>query len=119
VNDLTPHERRRLKRRNLSYYLPVLDNNSQKVIGHLVDISAVGLMMDSKIPIKVDQRYNLRLDFLEEISGKGSMQFLARCRWCRTDAIQPNLYNAGFEIVSIAPSDLEVIKRIAEKYCAR
>ena len=118
MNQPNPHERRRLKRRNVSYYLPILDNSSQKVVGHLVDISPVGLMMDSKVPIPTNMRYDLRLDFVEAISGKAYLQFNARSKWCRPDSIQPFLFNVGFEFLNISPSDLEIVKRIMEKYGA-
>jgi hypothetical protein len=109
-------ERRRLDRRNLSYYLPVQDKDTQKIIGHLVDISPVGFLMSAKIPIQTDRNYNLRLDFMEEIAGKASLEFIARSKWCRSDSIQPFIYNAGFEITAIAPDGIEIIKRIVEKY---
>ncbi|MGB8212979.1 MAG: PilZ domain-containing protein [Anaerolineales bacterium] len=111
-------DRRRLERRNLAYYMPVLDSNTQKVIGHLVDISQKGLMMDSKAPIPTNLIYDLHLDFMEAVDGKGSLDFTARSKWCRPDSIQPFLYNAGFEFVDIAPEDTEVVKSIAEKYGA-
>ena len=107
-----------MERRNVSFYLPVLDNNTQQVIGHLVDISPVGLMMDSKIPIPTNLSYNLHLDFMEDMAGRASLDFTARSKWCRPDSIQPFLYNAGFEITNVAPDDMEVIKCIVEKYGA-
>ena len=109
-------ERRKLNRRNVSYYLPVMDDNTKQVVGHLIDISPTGLMMDSKIPVPTNLRYNLRIDLMEDIAGKAIVEFDAVSIWCRPDPIQPYLYNAGFQIVNIGPEDVEVIKIIAEKY---
>lgn len=111
-------ERRRFKRQMLAYYLPVLDNQTQQVIGHLVDISPIGFMMDAKIPIQIRKIYDLHLDFMEAIAGKASLELKARSKWCRQDSVTPYLYNAGFEITDIAPDGIEIIKRIAEKYSA-
>jgi len=119
MNKPTTQERRKLKRRNLSYYLPVQDNSTQQVLGHLVDITQLGLMIDCKKNIPSGQDYNLHLDFLENIAGKACIEFVARSKWCRPDSIQPFLYNAGFEIIRISPDDSEIIKNIAEKYGAR
>ena len=116
MNKPRPNERRKLQRRNVSYYLPVVDSNLQQVIGHLMDISLTGLMMDSKTPIPTNLKYNLHLDFMEDIAGRASLDFTAISIWCRPDSIQPFLYNAGFKITNIAPEDVEVVKRIAEKY---
>jgi hypothetical protein len=119
MNKPTMQDRRKFQRRNLSYYLPILDNNTQQVIGHLVDISPIGIMIDCKRNIPSGQNFNLRLDLMENIAGKSFVQFGARCKWCRSDKIQPYLYNAGFEIVTIAPDDIKIIKNIAEKYGSR
>jgi hypothetical protein len=93
-----------------------MDTTSQQVIGHLIDISPVGLMMDSKIAVPTNLKYNLHMDLMEEIAGRASLEFTAISIWCRPDPIQPFLYNAGFHIIEIAPGDLEVVKKIAEKY---
>jgi hypothetical protein len=114
----TIQERRKFKRRSLSYYIPILDNNTQQVLGHLVDITSIGVMMDCKKNLPSGQDYSLRLNLPEEIAGKAFIEFLARCKWCRADKIQPFLYNAGFQIVSISSDDTEIIKKIAEKYGA-
>jgi len=112
------HERRKLKRRNLLYYLSVVNDNDQKVMGHLVDISMTGLMIDSRRPVPTQQEFNLRLDFSESIAKKTSISFVARSRWCRADSAQPFLYNVGLEITSISPNDAEIIREIAERYGA-
>jgi hypothetical protein len=116
MNQPTANERRKFARRNLSYYLPIMDSNTQQIIGHLVDISPIGIMIDCKRNIPSSQSFNLRLDLMEKIGGKASVEFVARCRWCRADKIQPYLYNAGFEIVSISTEGVEIIKNIAERY---
>jgi hypothetical protein len=118
MNRPTPQERRRMKRRNISYYLPVMDRNTEEVIGHIVDLSMVGFMMDSKIPISSNAKFDLHLDFMEDIGGRASLDFTALSKWCHQDPIQPYLYNAGFEFFNIPTQDLEVIKSIAEKYGA-
>jgi hypothetical protein len=105
-----------MKRRNISFYLPIMDNNTQKVIGHLVDISPAGLLMDSNKPIPTKQNYNLHLDFMEDIVGKASLEIHARSIWCHPDPDQPYMYYAGFEILDLTPADLEVINIISNKY---
>jgi hypothetical protein len=114
----TIQDRRRYKRRNLSYYLPIVDNDSQQTLGHLVDISLVGIMIDCKRSIPSGQHFNLRLDLMEGVGEKPEIEFSAQCKWCRADKIQPYLYNAGFEITRISEADREVIRRISEKYGA-
>ncbi len=112
----TIQERRKFKRKSLSYYLPILDNDTEQVLGHLVDISPIGLMIDCKRNIPSGQQFHLRLDLMEGIAEKPEVEFTGECKWCRSDKIQPYLYNAGFQITEISEEDLSVIKMIAEKY---
>ena len=118
MNKSITQERRRSKRRNVAYYLPVMDTKTGEAIGHLVDISPVGIMMDAKIPVPTNVRYELHLDFMENLGGKSSLNFAATSKWCHKDEIQPFVYNAGFELADIALEDIEVFKLVAEKYGA-
>jgi hypothetical protein len=118
LNNSTAHERRRLARRNLSHYLPVEDMSTGQVIGHLVDVSPVGLRLDSKIPVTPDHSFHLRLVLPEPIAGEESLECTAVAKWCRSDPIRPSLYNAGFEITDMVPEDFEIYKRIPGIYGA-
>ncbi len=115
-NKTVIQERRKYKRRNLSYYLPIVDSNTEQVIGHLVDISRVGIMIDCKKSIPSGQNFDLRLDLMENVGDKASVEFVAQCKWCRSDKVQPYLYNAGFAIINISEADAEIIQKIADKY---
>jgi hypothetical protein len=119
MNKSSGKERRKFERRNLSYYLPIRDSITEQLIGHLVDVSPIGMMIDCKKNIPTNQNYNLRVEFMNNENGKDQIEFVARCRWCHADKIQPYLYNAGFEIVTIAEDDLLTIKNIANKYGER
>ncbi len=109
-------ERRKMERRKISYYMPIMDSFTKQVVGHLMNLTPIGLMMDSNIPIPLKQKYDLHIDLMEEIAGHASLEFVAYSIWCQPDPIQPFLYNAGFIIIDFPPGDLEVIKQIEEKY---
>ena len=113
-----PHERRRSNRKFVNFYLPVMESDTQKVIGHMVDISLIGFMMDSKVAIPSNLVHSLHIDFMENIAGRSFFDFHARSVWCRPDRIQPYLYDAGFAFIDLTEGDLEVIRAIAEKYGA-
>jgi Tfp pilus assembly protein PilZ len=116
---MTQHDRRRLKRKNLTYYMPVVDPKTEQIIGHLVDISPQGLMMDSQQVFMVGQDYRLRLNVTVDVADKNYIDFSARTKWCRPDTAEPYLYDIGFEINKISAVDAEVIRRIVEKYGSR
>lgn len=112
-------ERRKLDRRSISYYLRIIDVGADQMIGHLSDISLQGLMMDSQKPIPVKKEYRLRINTTADVADKDFIEFAARSKWCELDALEPGLYDIGFEIVKIDPLDAEIVQRIMDKYSVR
>ena len=119
MNPPSTGERRRLKRRKLSYYMLVFDGYTQKTIGHLVDISPTGLMVDCPNPLPLEREYHLRLDTTSDVANQNYITFTARSKWCRPDSFDPFLYDVGFSILTISPQAAAVVRRISEKYAAQ
>jgi len=109
-------ERRKLSRRNFSYYMRVLDETTGNLVGHLSDISTNGFKLDcpKPIPLKVDLK--LRIDQTGQISSKSYMTFSARALWCQLDQLDPNLYNVGFQIVNMTPGDYDIFLKMFNTY---
>jgi hypothetical protein len=109
-------ERRHRERKDFSYYMRLIDNDTQNLVGHLVDISSGGFKLDSQSSIPVNKDFRLRMDLTSDVANKPAMIFVARSKWCEIDPLDPFIYNVGFQLVSISPSDLEIINRMMEKY---
>lgn len=109
-------ERRHRERKDFSYYMRLTDNDTQNLVGHLVDISSGGFKLDSQKPIPINKDFRLRVDLTSEVADKPTMVFVARSKWCQVDPLDPFIYNVGFQYVSITPSDLSIITRMMEKY---
>jgi hypothetical protein len=109
-------ERRRLERKDFSYYMRLVDNDTQDLVGRLMDISSGGFKIDSQTPIPVNKDFRLRMDLTSEVANKPAMVFLARSKWCEVDPLDPFIYNVGFQLVNISPADLEIFQRMMEKY---
>jgi len=109
-------ERRRIDRKDFSYYMRLINNDTNDIVGHLVDISSGGFKLDSEAPIPINKDFRFRMDLTNEVANKPSMTFLARSKWCRVDPLDPFLYNVGFQLVNIAPGDIEIFKRMVETY---
>jgi hypothetical protein len=109
-------DRRHLERKDFSYYMRLIDNDTQNLVGHLVDISSGGFKLDSQSSIPVNKDFRLRMDLTSDVANKPAMIFVARSKWCEIDPLDPFIYNVGFQLVSISPSDLEIINRMMEKY---
>lgn len=109
-------DRRHLERKDFSYYMRLVDNDTQDLVGHLVDISSGGFKLDSQSPIPINKDFRLRMDLTSEVADKPAMVFVARSKWCEVDPLDPFIYNVGFQLVNISPVDLEIINRMKEKY---
>ena len=112
-------ERRKTKRRSISYYMRIVDTSANQIIGHLSDITRQGLNMDSQKPIPLQREYRLRIYTTADVSDKDYIEFVASSRWCQVDPLEPGLYDIGFEIIKIEPHDAEIVQRIVDKYSAR
>jgi hypothetical protein len=112
-------ERRRIKRRSISYYLRIVDVEANQVLGHLADITLQGLKMDSQKAIPVPKDFRLRIYTTADVSDKDYIDFLASSRWCQIDPLEPSLYDVGFQIVRIDPHDATIIQHIVDKYTAK
>ena len=109
-------ERRKLDRRDFSYYMRLMNERTGELIGHLADISTGGFKIESRSPITPNSDFLMRMDLTNEVSNKDYMVFAARSKWCHKHPIDPTLYNIGFELVDIAPGDLDIFVRIFEAY---
>lgn len=109
-------ERRTTPRRKFEYYLRIVDDDTQKILGHLVEVSADGFQLDTTAPLLVDKDHYLRVELTSELADRPFIILLARTKWCRMDEIEPNQYHIGFGILEILPDDREIFLRILAKY---
>ena len=109
-------ERRRLQRRDFSYYMRVINEATGELVGHLTDLSTGGCKLDCVKGIKPNTDMLLRIDLTPDVASKEFMVFAARCRWCRPDRFDPTAFNVGFQIIDMSPGDLEIFLRMFERY---
>lgn len=109
-------EQRKLNRRHFPDYLRLMNENTGELVGHLADISTGGFKLECTNPIAADLEFLLRMDVTKDIADKDYLVFTARSRWCQKDPLDPTLYDVGFQLIGIAPEDVEIFVRIFEKY---
>lgn len=109
-------ERRKVARRNFTYYMRVLDEASGKVVGYISDISTGGFKLDSKYSVPLNVNLRLRIEQTGLISNKSFIIFTGKARWCRQDQFDPSMYNLGLQIVDMSPADLSVVVQMFTAY---
>ncbi len=111
-------ERRQYKRRNLIYYIPVIESETKHTIGRMADISSKGFKLDSDTEYPLGQDFQLGLNTTPDVADLPFIGFVARSKWCQADAIEPCQYYIGFDIVDIEPHAAEIVQCIVDKYGA-
>jgi hypothetical protein len=109
-------ERRKAKRHKISYYLQVMDSSTNQVIGNLADVSKVGIMIDGREALPLNQEIRIRMDTTPDMANVLHIDFVARVKWCHVDASAPGIFDIGLEIINISPVNADVLAKIVEKY---
>jgi tryptophanyl-tRNA synthetase len=112
------NEKRKVERRDFTYYMKVTDAATGNLIGYLVDISTGGFKLDSEKAVPVGRDFRLHLELSGDIANKSSLIFSARSIWCQPDAIDPTAFKVGFQIVGLGSGDSIIFQRMYEKYAA-
>ncbi len=109
-------KKRKLKRVHLIYYLLVFDNNTDKLIGHIVDISTKGIKLMSREEITPGEIYNIKMILPEGIEESSREVFFeAKCVWCKS-RMYSDFYGSGFEYHSIGEDYAQIIKRLIDQF---
>jgi hypothetical protein len=116
MKEMSTQERRKLKRRSLSYYMLVTDPTTNKTVGHLVDITPKGFMMDTQYQIPPHRECHFRLDTTADVATKSFIEITARSVWVAPDAVEVGLFDIGFEITTMTEEDADILQRIVDKY---
>lgn len=106
---------RSIERRYLVFYLRVFDGQSNKILGHLVDISEQGIMLLSDGPIQINQDYRLRMRLPTELKDRNEVIFTATCRWCKNDS-NPDFYRAGFQMHDLKAYPKKLITKLIHDF---
>jgi hypothetical protein len=116
---MAPSENRKLERRNFTYYMRVMDEAAGTLVGQILDISTGGFKLESSKPLPVGTVFSLRIDQTGEISHRSYISFTARSRWCQRDPFDPTIYNVGFQLMNMTPSDYDVFVKMFNAYGAQ
>lgn len=109
-------EKRTVPRKIFSFYMRVLNDDTEEILGHMVEVSAIGLRLETVGPLPVNKDFYLRLELTPDFGDLPYIVFIGRSKWCKIDEIQPNLYRVGFQIIEIMPEDKEIFLRILAKF---
>lgn len=108
-------ERRKHPRKDLLLFASVLDSDTGRVIGTLLNITLEGAMVLSERKIDSDNVMELHIKLPENFVQKHELVFTANSRWCAPD-INPEFYDVGYQFANVSEEDSQIIQAIIEKY---
>ena len=98
-------EYRRAKRRKVEENLEVLDTMTERVIGHLSDLSESGMLLILSQPLVSDALYQLRFKLTGPTGREHAIEVGAHELWSG-QAAAPGQVWTGFRFIDIAGADL-------------
>jgi len=109
-------DKRGAQRRDFSYYMQLTDATTQRLVGHLSDISTGGFKLDSDEAIPPEKMFRLHLALTPDVAKKPFMIFIAKSKWCRKDPIDPFVFNVGFHVIDMQHGDRDIFNRVLQLY---
>jgi len=108
-------ERRKRDRKATLHIIRVLNRDTGKQIGRLVNITTDGMMLITKKPIDRGTIIPVRMVLPWMIHDKEELEFSAEVRWCRPDT-NPNYEAVGFRLLNVSREGTEIIEAVFHEF---
>lgn len=102
------HDKRRLERRPLVYYIPLFDQKNGQLLAHMVDVNVRGFLATSDKPFLSGSLHRFRMQSDMDFELSDEVEFNAICLWCRQQG-SADEYDAGFKFINLSPMARQVI----------
>jgi hypothetical protein len=109
--------RRAHDRKYLTYFSRVVDRNTGRMLGYLVDLTTGGALLVGNIPLRVNEVFDVRIDLPDGFASQAQMEIQVKVVWVQPD-IDPEFYRTGLQLVNVQPSDLLILGRMVSDYGA-
>lgn len=109
-------KRRKEKRIHLIYYLLVFNKETEKLAGHVVDITTTGIKLMSREYFEPNNEFKFRIALPKEMdSSSKEVNFNAKSIWCK-EKLYSDFYTTGFKIQDIPSKDKETIRWLINEF---
>ena len=108
---------KRQKRKNCRVFMKVVNNETDQVMGHMVNLTTEGLMLTGENEIGTGITFQLKVVLPAEVKGVRELLLTAVSRWCDPDEDTPQFYNTGLKVAEVSRPEVKIIKQLMKKYC--
>lgn len=109
---------RRIQRHQLPYYLNVFNRYTDRPLGFIGNLSEGGLMLISRYPMMLAQRFEMRLKVPGQDSKIHYVDFSVMSLWSRED-VTPGSYDTGFALITPSPEIRDMIDALHHYFSFR
>ncbi len=110
-----PIEKRKEPRRHLIFYLKVVHPDTDEIIGHLVDISTVGMMIICQDELASGQEIPVKLVLPSVFDAATHLNLVGETVWCHKD-VNPDYYAVGFKFKHASPDNSAIIRELVNSF---
>ena len=103
-------EYRRARRRKVDQGIEVLDTMTERVVGHLSDLSETGLLLIAHQPLASDALYQMRFRLPGGRNGPDRVVEVGAHELWSDPAAAPGQIWTGFRFIDISPGDLTFLR---------
>lgn len=104
-------DKRTIKRRQLLYYLPVLDADTNEMLGRIVDITTEGLMLTNEEAMNEESVRDIIIVPESEMVDIDKIHLTAECRWSRK-ANMLSGYDNGLFFLNMTKDKIKTITEL-------
>lgn len=115
---LVLNEQRSLTRRELIYYLKVIDRATKRELGRMGDIHVEGLLILSEKPLKVGQVYEVTMELPKALWAEGHREIDLRFEavWTRFGPKNSTYHENGVKFINLSADRKAVIDRLIDLF---
>ncbi len=107
-------ESREHPRMHVISYLKASEQDSDRSVGRVVDMTARGMRLRSKEPVKTNTTARFRLTLPGDTEDAREISFKAVIIWCRKSE-DVDSWDTGIQLLDITPDEADLIERFVEE----
>lgn len=105
---------RKRPRKNTPHHVKVLDDNSGRVLGRVVDITSDGLMLVSDQSVPRGLRTSIRINLPIMVQNRSDITVEAEAVWSRQDT-NPKFFNSGWKFLNLTGDEGYLLEEVMHK----
>lgn len=95
-------------------YLRVFDAQTDRLLGHVVNVTTEGIMVISEKPLDIDCEFQLKMEIPQDSHNNTEIELDARSVWSKVD-MDPFFFNNGLQFTHCSEESINAIAALMER----